>query len=98
MLSGTPNVVTDTGDGVLVVGETGWVVPPRSPEELAEAIEAAWDEWKNRPGEWQERREAARRRVAEDFSFDKMAKAYEDAWVALAGRQSRRARRRLSSS
>lgn len=38
MSSGVPCVVTDVGDSKEIVGETGWVVPPKKPEELAEGI------------------------------------------------------------
>lgn len=38
MACGVPNVVTDVGDSSLLVGETGLVVPPASPDALAEAL------------------------------------------------------------
>lgn len=84
MLAGTPNVVTDVGESALIVGETGWVVPPRDPRKLAAAIEAAYREWKERPDQWQRRRVSARERVARNFSFEKMAKAYHDVWKKVA--------------
>lgn len=88
MLSGTPNVVTDIGDSALIVGETGWVVPPRDAEKLANAIDEAFREWSSSPVQWAKRREAARSRIADNFSMDRMACAYEDVWkkVAVQGR------------
>lgn len=87
MLSGTPNVVTDCGGPPLVVGETGWVVPPRDPERLATAIEQAWREWKGKPRQWEARRLASRARIVERFSFDAMAAKYEEVWHQVANRK-----------
>jgi len=41
MASGVPCVVTDVGDCARLVGETGLVVPARSPRALADALLAA---------------------------------------------------------
>ena len=86
MLSGTPNIVTDIGDSALMVGDTGWVVPPSDPARLAGAIEQAWREWCRDQNEWQRRRNAARQSIAERFTFDRMAEAYERAWRHVAAR------------
>jgi glycosyltransferase involved in cell wall biosynthesis len=80
MLSGTPNIVTDVGDSAMMVGETGWVVPPRDAQRLADAIMQAQREWSERNLQWQERRMAARGRIAERFAFENMVKAYQDVW------------------
>ena len=80
MLSGTPNVATDVGDTALLVGDAGWLVPPRNPRILAEAIIEGFREWSDRPSEWASRREACRQRVAERFSSSRMAAKYQDAW------------------
>lgn len=85
MLSGTPNVVTDVGDSALIVGDTGWVVPPRSPEQLADAIVAAV-QLKADAEAGEERRAAARDRIAQSFTEERMAKAYAEVWYRLAGR------------
>jgi glycosyltransferase involved in cell wall biosynthesis len=84
MLSGTPNVATDVGDAKAIVGETGWIAPPGAPDNLAAAIGEAYEEWKRAPARWRKRREAARRRVAENFSLGAMVKAYEDLWTQVA--------------
>jgi glycosyltransferase involved in cell wall biosynthesis len=84
MLSGTPNVVTDAGDSGAIVGEQGWVVPPRDPQGLAAAIIDAWREWSKEPSRWKGRQEGSRRRIAENFTFEKMARAYADVWREVA--------------
>lgn len=84
MLSGTPNVVTDVGDSALIVGETGWVVRPRDPAQLAAAITFAWKESVERPEDWQARRASARRRTVENFTFERMAEAYAAIWREVA--------------
>lgn len=80
MLSGTPNIVTDVGDSAMIIGDTGWVVPPRDPEKLADAIEQAFIEWKTSPSKWAQRRAAARKRLADNFPLDGMVQAYHDVW------------------
>jgi glycosyltransferase involved in cell wall biosynthesis len=85
MLSGTPNVVTDVGDAALIVGDTGWVVPARNPEMLADAIEESWRERSSRPLSWKRRRLRARDRIVRNFTLDKMAAAYRDVWHRVAG-------------
>jgi glycosyltransferase involved in cell wall biosynthesis len=84
MLCATPNVVTDVGDSALIVGNTGWVVPPRNAKRLAAAIERAWNEWRHDPARWESRRSAARQRICEQFTEDRMAAAYEDVWRRVA--------------
>jgi glycosyltransferase involved in cell wall biosynthesis len=84
MLSGTPNVATDTGDSAAIVGDEGWVVPAASPRTLAEAIIGAHKEWSQNAAQWQRRREASRQRIAENFTFEKMAQAYVDVWRKVA--------------
>ena len=68
-----------------MVGNTGWVVPARDPESLADAIVDAYREWKDKPDEWADRRAAARSRIAENFSIEAMMAAYEAIWREVAG-------------
>jgi glycosyltransferase involved in cell wall biosynthesis len=84
MLSGTPNVVTDTGDSAEIVRGYGWKVPPRSSQELADAITEAWRERSTEPNKWEVRCAEARRHIAENFTFDRMAQAYADVWRKVA--------------
>jgi glycosyltransferase involved in cell wall biosynthesis len=86
MLSATPNVVTDVGDSALIVGDTGWVMPPCDPHAMAEAIAEAWRERTSDESQWEQRRIEARMRIAERFTFERMAEAYHDVWRRVAGR------------
>ena len=85
MLSGTPNIATDVGDSAMIVGDTGWVVPPHDPEKLADAIEQAFAEWKSSRPVWEDRRLAARKRLADNFPLDRMIRAYRDVWEKVTG-------------
>jgi glycosyltransferase involved in cell wall biosynthesis len=91
MLSGVPNVVTDIGDSAQIVEQTGWVIAPRDPEALSEAVAMAFAEWRDRPEQWRHRRQTARARIAKRFTFDKMAAAYEDIWTTMAAKNERKA-------
>jgi len=80
MSCGVPCVVTDTGDSSWLVGETGKVIPPRSPDALAEAI-----------GELVSMSASARRnmgmqarqRIADKFSINSIVKQYESVYLEL---------------
>lgn len=73
MACGVPCVSTDVGDAALILGETGRVVPPRRPQALADA----WGEMLALPpSARQALGRAARQRVQDRYSLDKMAAAY----------------------
>lgn len=80
MACGTPCVVTDVGDSARIVGETGSVVPPRAPEQLASALLSvlAIDRTARR-----EQGLLARRRIEERFNVRAL---FENTRAALAGR------------
>lgn len=80
MLSGVPNAATDAGDCALMVGASGWIVPPRNPDRLGEAIAGAFHEWRDRPSKWRARRNMARNQIADNFPFDLMVENYEQVW------------------
>jgi glycosyltransferase involved in cell wall biosynthesis len=75
----TPCVVTDTGDAALIVGETGWVVPPRDPHALARALDEAMTSLADHQS-GRELQVAARARIVDNFSLDRMVRGYADTW------------------
>lgn len=86
MACGVPAIVTSVGAGATIVGETGWVVPPRDPERLAKAIAGAMKEMKVRDA-WRAKCVAARKRVVDRFGIDGMADAYRAVWQAACSGQ-----------
>ena len=77
MACGTPCVTTDVGDAALIVGRTGWVVPPGDATALADAILAALAE---SAAKRESRGEAARNRIEANFSLSRMARGYHAIW------------------
>jgi len=75
MAAGRPAVATAVGGTPEVMrdGETGWMVPPGSPEALAGALERALAD----PAEARRRGDAARRWVTERLGIDAMVRAHE---------------------
>jgi glycosyltransferase involved in cell wall biosynthesis len=74
MACGVPCVVTDVGDSARIVGDTGKIVPPGSPEKLSEAIleivqlpRSEFDRLKRR----------CRARIVEKYTIDRIAAQYE---------------------
>jgi glycosyltransferase involved in cell wall biosynthesis len=68
MACGLPCVVTDVGDASFLVGGTGIVVPPRDPAALAHSWKSLLD-----PANRGRRGEAARARILEHFSIERLA-------------------------
>jgi len=75
----TPVVTTNVGDAALIVGETGWVVPPKDPEALSDALLQSHSAMFDKLA-WQVRRSAARQRVEDYFSLDRMIENYHLVW------------------
>ena len=78
----TPCVVTDVGDAALIVGDTGWIVPPRDPAALAAAIRAAAGELRD-PGQRTARGATARARILRKFGIARTVAAYDSLWAQV---------------
>jgi glycosyltransferase involved in cell wall biosynthesis len=81
MACGTPCVVTDVGDAAHIVGDTGWVAPPRNPETLAAAIEEALSALEHVPRE--ALRSRCRARIVENFGMSRMTDSFGTLWRKL---------------
>jgi glycosyltransferase involved in cell wall biosynthesis len=89
MAAGVPCVATDVGDARWLIGDTGRVVPPRSPAALANA----WDELVSLDGAARGSLAAgARERIERDFTIDRITGLYADVFAELG--EVARARRR----
>jgi len=83
MAAGRPSVATAVGGTceVMTDGETGWLVPARAPESLANALADAIDH----PDEARRRGEAARRAAVERMSIEAMVRRHEEFYRRAAG-------------
>ena len=81
MACGVPCVVTDVGESAVIVGQTGRVVPPRNPKELANAFHELVElgrEGRTRLGI------AARCRIQEHFDLPDIVTRYQNLYQELA--------------
>ena len=74
----TPCIVTAVGDSALIVGDTGWVVPPSNPIELATAMSLAINELAL--SAWTQRQANCRQRIESNFSLQIMVAKYNEVW------------------
>jgi glycosyltransferase involved in cell wall biosynthesis len=84
MLCELPCIATNVGDSAIIVGDTGYIVPPGSPDELGRAMrEAAGlsETARVRLGT------AARERIITNYAEDRFVSRYIDAYHALAAGQ-----------
>ncbi|ASP29971.1 glycosyl transferase family 1 [Qipengyuania flava] len=79
MACGTPCISTNVGDASHIIGDTGWLVEPRDPIMLADAIEKALGCIED-VEQWCLRKARARERIEENFSLESMVSSYRSAW------------------
>jgi glycosyltransferase involved in cell wall biosynthesis len=80
MACSTPCITTNVGDAALIVGNTGWIVETRNPKALAEASIEAIKEKNSNKKSWMHRKESCRKRIVNNFDFEKMIKKYKEVW------------------
>lgn len=80
MACAVPCVVTDVGDSSWIVGPTGFAVPPRDAEALANALESLLERVSSARGVWGT---AARSRIVENFTVDRLVERTLTALQAL---------------
>jgi len=80
MACGVPCVVTNVGDSAVIVGDTGIVVPPSDPENLASGILKLLQ---LSPEERRRLGVASRSRIVEHFSIQRMVSATEKVYEQL---------------
>jgi len=83
MAASRPVVATavEGTEELVIPGQTGWLVPPRDPEILSNALLAA----ARAPDLCQTFGQAGRARVEKEFSLDRTVTAYERLWFGLLG-------------
>lgn len=80
MACGLPCVGTDVGDTAELIGDTGFTVPPREPDQLAKAVVRVLS---LPEGDRQELGRKARARIVENFEIRKIAGLYEKVWLQV---------------
>jgi glycosyltransferase involved in cell wall biosynthesis len=80
MACGLPPITTDVGDAKVIVGDTGFVVPPENPAALAAAIRTLASE---SPAARGQRGIRARARIVENFAMPQAIKRYVELYASL---------------
>jgi len=91
MATGVACVSTDVGDAAMIMGDAGWLAPPRNAPALSAAMEQALLNLGT--PEHAERLRRGRDRVESLFSLDAMVNAYRVVWRRLASDYPRRGNR-----
>jgi glycosyltransferase involved in cell wall biosynthesis len=84
MACGLPAITTDVGDAKLIVGDTGLVVGPESPDALASAIRKLAAE---SPTARAERGSRARARIVDNFAMGRAIQRYVELYGSLASQR-----------
>ncbi len=99
MAAGLPVVCTDVGGcrELVVDGQTGFVVPPRDPVALAEAMRRLWRDDRMREAMGSAGRERALALYRVETCVDRNASLYQELLADVAERRAERGRKRLFS-
>lgn len=83
MAARRPVVATavEGAEDLVVPGETGWLVPPKAPDQLAEALLEAVDD----PESSRRMGRAGRARVEADYSVNRVVSLYDELWRRILG-------------
>ncbi len=84
MACGLPAVATDVGDARTILGDTGYVVPPRDSGAVVEAIRKLDAEG---PNDRAARGKAARQRIVAKFSLERAERLFFELYRQLVGRE-----------
>ena len=79
MIASVPCISTNVGDAKYIIGDTGWVVPPKNSLKLANSIINAIDK-KKKSREWKSRKKNCYDRIYDNLSLKKMIRCYENIW------------------
>lgn len=80
MACGLPAVATDVGDARMILGDTGYAVPPRDSRALVEGIQRLIAEG---PTQRATRSEAARQRIVANFSLERAERRFTELYRQL---------------
>ena len=83
MACGVPCIATTVGDAAVIIGDTGWVVPPSDPDSLAASLQTILTDVSD---PLRHAGQAARDRIITEFSLEKMVEAHRLLYRDLAGR------------
>lgn len=75
-----PCIVTDVGDAGDMVGDDGWVVPPRDAVALALAMRNVMEAFEDTET-WEELKLRCRKRALNNLNVQQMISAYEEVWM-----------------
>jgi len=78
MATGIPCVATDIGDSALVIGETGWIIPPNNAEILANCINLALTESNSVHNS---RSVAAKKIISDNYDITHIVESYNNVYL-----------------
>ncbi len=80
MACGVPCVATDVGDARQIIGNSGWVVPPKDENSLATALAKVLGEFGS--DGWAAKKEEARMAIHQNFGLGRMRDAFKNVWIS----------------